>query len=196
MLATLRAFMDKRDSWDKINRQKKVLKPAYRDDLKLTPHRTSPNTNIDGIIRRAERSVQKEIDTLLGSATWYGPNRNMVVPSTPGGAFSIDQRGQGGARRRIVISSALSEWLAENQIDKTRLANAIRSLLGELEHIKDSRQLGQLQERSVPMQFLMWNRAMNEAEGDCRISKAPEKLLPWLLKLRRSESAPHLTDHG
>jgi hypothetical protein len=188
--------MDKRDSWDKINRQKKVLKPAYRDDLKLTPQRTSPNINIDGIIRRAERSVQKEIDTLLGSATWYGRNKKIVIPPTPGGAFFIDQRGLGGARRRVAISSALSEWLAESHIDKARLANAIRSLLDELEHIKDSRQLRQLQEKNIPMQFLMWNRAMNEAheaEGDSRISRVPEKLLPWLLKFRGDESAPRPT---
>jgi hypothetical protein len=191
--------MDKRDSWDKINRQKQVLKPDYRHDLQLTPRSRSRDINVEGIIRRAERSVRKEIDTLLGSVTWYGPNRKIVIPPIPGSAFFIDQRGLGGARRRIVISSALSEWLADNEIDKARLANAIRSLLAELEQIKDSRELRQLQERNVPMQFLMWNRAMNEAhqaEGDSRISRAPEKLVPWLLKFRRNESAPRLTDHG
>jgi len=187
--------MGKRDSWDKINRQKKVLNTDYREELRQRP-RGSHGINIEGIMRRAERRVQKDIDTVLGSVRWYGPKRRTVMSSTPGGGFVIDQPGLGGARRSIVISSALSEWLAQNEIDKARLVNAICSLLGQLEQIKNSQQLRQLQERSVPMQFLMWNRVTNEAhegEGGFRISKVPDKLVLWLLKFKKNKGAPRST---
>src|ERR1039457_3688611 len=127
--------MRRRDSWDKFHRQEKVLRPDYHEEQQLKLRRNSRGTNIDGLLRRAEKSVQKEIDLLLGSVRWYGPNRRPAISSTPGSAFAIDQSGLGSARRRVIISSALSKWLAQNEIDNAGLTSAIRSLLAELERV-------------------------------------------------------------
>jgi hypothetical protein len=152
--------MAKRDSWDKLNRRNKALKPDYLEELRQKPRSRTSSINIEALAERAIRRMQREAEAFQTTI----------------------------AKQRIQLCSPIRYWLTRNQIDEKWLANPVSSALGNLKseaeldrRLKDS--------PGILFWAWNRQLAEAEAIASFKIPEMPKKLVPWLLKFKRKEES-------